>query len=152
MANLVGNRTMQRGLTLLELLTFLAVTSILAVVSLPIYFDHATRELVLDEFEKMGEFKDRVTESYYGNGRLPDSNNEAGMSNPGDYASDSIRRINVSAGGVITLAYNSDVLGDDNLLEFLPTLTNTGIEWICQPAATNGIRERYVPAKCRTLP
>ena len=44
----------QQGLTLLELLTVVAIASILMVVSLPIYFDYATRDKVSEGINLMG--------------------------------------------------------------------------------------------------
>ena len=149
MSNSGRGRT-QGGFTLLELLTVVAVVSILAVVSLPIYFDYATRAQVTEGIAKMGEFKTRVTETYYGEGAFPISNSDAGMSDPEDYATDKITQISIGTGGVITVEYDIAVLGTDNRLDFQPSVNDVGVNWTCLPAATNGIEDRYIPSECRT--
>lgn len=139
----------QRGFTLLELLTVVAVMSILMVVSLPIYFDYATRAKVSEGIGLMGEFKTRVTDTYYANGSLPADNAEAGMGLPEDYATDKITRISIGTGGVITVEYDISSLGTDNLLEFSPSVSSMGIDWTCQSPATSGIQAIFVPSECR---
>ncbi len=142
----------QQGFTLLELLTVVAVISILLVVSLPIYFDYNTRAKVSEGVVLMGEFKTRVTETYYAEGAFPTDNEEAGMGEPADYATDKISRISIGTGGVITVEYDLDTLGTDNRLEFQPTVSDIGVEWSCLPAAAQGVDNRYIPSECRSEP
>lgn len=139
----------QQGFTLLELLTVVAVASILMVVSLPIYFDYATRAKVSEGINLMGEFKTRVTDTYYANGSLPDDNAAAGMALPEDYATDKITRISIGTGGTITVEYDINSLGTDNLLEFSPTVSTVGVEWSCQSPSANGVEANYLPSECR---
>ena len=138
------------GFTLLELLTVVAVVSILLVVSLPIYFDYQTRAKVSEGVSLMGEFKTRVTETYYTVNAFPANNAEAGMDQPVNYATEKIALISISTGGVITVEYDLNSLGTDNRLEFQPSVTDVGVDWRCLPAASNGIENRFLPSECRT--
>lgn len=139
----------QLGFTLLELLTVVAVMSILMVVSLPIYFDYATRARVSEGVNLMGEFKTRVTDAYYANGSLPADNAEAGMGLPEEYATDKITRISIGTGGTITVEYDINSLGTDNLLEFSPSVSSMGVDWICQSPVASGVEANYLPSECR---
>ena len=140
----------QSGFTLLELLTGVAVVSILLVISLPIYFDYSTRAQVSEGISLMGEFKTRVTETYYANGDFPVSNADAGMGNPTDYATDKVTLISISTGGTITVEFDINTLGTDNRLDFQPSVTSLGVEWRCLPSSSNGVRNQYIPSECRT--
>lgn len=140
------------GFTLVELLTVVAVMSILLVVSLPIYFDYSTRAEVSEGISLMGEFKTRVTDTYYSVGDFPATNAEAGMGEPADYATNKITQISISTGGIVTVEYNLNSLGTDNRLSFQPSLVDLGVDWTCLPAASRGIENRYVPSECRVEP
>ena len=138
-----------KGFTLLELLTVVAVISILVVVSLPMYFNYAARAQVVEGVNLMGEFKTRVTDSYYSTGDFPASNAAAGMADPEAYATDRIARIDVGTGGVITVEYDIAILGTDNRLDFAPSLNSIGIDWVCQSSAIRGVDPTFVPSECR---
>jgi len=138
------------GYTLLELLTIIAVVSILAVVSLPIYFDYATRAKVSEGVNMMGAIKTKVAEAYYSGGAYPSSNAQAGMALAGDYATDKISQIYVDEGGVITVEFSIASLGPNNLVSFQPNDTGGGIEWTCRAPAGGGVENRYLPPECRS--
>lgn len=142
--------TYEKGFTLLELLTVVAVISILAVICLPIYFDYATRAQVTEGISLMGEFKTRVTETYYANGSYPATNAQAGMGEPEDYATEKISSISIGEDGVITVEYSLSSLGSNNLLAFEPFDTGNGIDWSCIVPEANGIEDSYVPSECRS--
>ncbi len=138
------------GFTLLELLFVIAIVSILTVISLPFYFDYATRTRVSEGVNTMGALKTRVAEAYYNNGTFPSTNGEAGMGDPGDYSTDHISQIQVSGSGVVTVTFAIASLGGNNRLSFIPTDAGDGsIEWECTSPPGNGVETAYLPPECR---
>jgi type IV pilus assembly protein PilA len=139
----------EAGFTLLELMTVIAVASILMVIALPIYFDYAARTKVSEGVNRLGSITSQIAEAYYTNGSFPADNSEAGLGVPGSYASDYVTGITVTAGGVATAELSVSELGANNLVSFTPSYTGTGIEWECSSPASNGVEDRFLPANCR---
>ena len=76
-----------------------------------------------------------VTEFYMNSGRMPASNAEAGLPEPGSYKGQSLRSLEVSEGGELTLTFDAESGVDGGTIEWLPDLTgieSMGVQWRCQ--------------------
>ena len=151
-------RRQQKGFTLIELMIVVAIVGILAAVAVPAYSDYTTRAKVTEGIAAAGAVKTSVADYYYANGTLPETNNEAGLSAGGDYATDVVQSINVLGGtdtqnGIIQVTFQ-DIFPDSttgNIIAFIPSESGTGVvEWQCS-ASTGGasLASKYAPANCR---
>lgn len=143
------SKNVTRGFTLLELLTVVAVISILAMLTLPIYFEYTVRTKVAEGLYILAELKNAVTETYQSNGAFPTDNSEAGLAEPTEYSTDYVSQVAVGANGVITVTFSLPTLAGANQLSFEPIDTGGGIDWRCRPADSSAIEEKYVPPECR---
>lgn len=142
----------QRGFSIIELMLVVAIVSILAVIAIPVYADYTTRAKVSEGLSFLAEAKTTVTEYYYSNKVIPESNVEAGLPDPSEYNHKHITRLevgNVPVAGSITVAFSMPILGSENQLQLVPTIVNGEIIWTCRPADTNGIATSRVPPNCR---
>lgn len=140
-----------KGFTIIELMAVVAIVSILAVIALAAYSDYAVRAQVSEGLALATEVKTGVTQAYYIENNMPNTNSEAGVADAADYQTDIVNSIGVGASGVITINYNPSLIGARNKLLLIPTPDPNGIlQWSCQPASgADGIKENHVPPACR---
>lgn len=164
-------RTLQKGFTLIELMIVVAIIGILAAVALPAYQDYTVRAKVTEGLTMAGSSKTAVAENAangaaFNSGLVPPS------------ATKNVNSVIVDpATGKITITYNSAIdSGATLILNPLDgstasgvTLTGTttgsnvptagSISWVCastgsinaNTAVSKGtIKDKYVPASCRT--
>ncbi len=82
-------------------------------------------------FSAISAFKVYITEFYMMHGRYPQSNADLKMSPPYEFATDVIRTVSVSEGGVITITYNEKSGIDNGKISFVPLEKNHQIQWKC---------------------
>ncbi len=117
----------QKGYTFIELMAVVAIVSILAVVAIPVYADYTTRAKVSEGLVFIAEAKTTVTEYYYSNKAVPQTNTVAGLPAPDSYDSKHIERLEVGAiptPGTITVSLSIPVLGSDNQLQLISTIVD----------------------------
>ena len=143
----------QGGFTLIELMTVVAIVSILAVIAVPVYLDYVARTKVSEGLAFISEAKTTVTEYYYSNKVVPESNAQAGLPDPDNYNYEHIGRLevgNLPTPGAITVTFSIPTLGSENQLQLVPDIRNGQMFWSCRPADTNGISTTRVPPNCRS--
>lgn len=146
---IICNRDSQQGLTLLELMIVIFVVSILSMVALPAYQDYRVRAEVSKDLGVVNKAKTNVAEFYTLNGRLPNSNSEAGFDNF------SMANFKLFIGampnpGTIIVVYSVQEIPELDgweILNFVPTVVNGRLKWDCTIGGS--MPNRYRPANCR---
>ena len=143
-------KTMQKGFTLIELMIVVAIIAILAAIAIPAYQNYLIRAQVSEGMSLMGAAKTGVGEFYGNYGRMPASNNSAGIPTDTSIKGNYVSQVDVSSGGLITATFsgpkvNSNISGKTLILS--PTTNAGSINWTCSTTST--ISPQYLPATCR---
>jgi len=148
------SKSVQAGLTLIELMTVLAILSILGVISTPLYQGYSLKTKVGTAIPLMAPIQRLATEHFILNNSWPADNNEAGAKAPDTYDDNYLSSISITDSpepGTIVLTYDTSqlkVLGTNNTLVFYPVLNGTStVSWKCNKGT---IADRYRPASCRS--
>ena len=148
------SKTTQAGLTLIELMTVLAIISILGVIGTPLYQGYSLKTKVGTAIPLMAPVQRLATEHFIFNNSWPADNNEAGARAPDTYDDNYLSSISITDSpepGSIVLTYDTSqlkVLGTNNTLVFYPVLNGTSsVSWKCDKGT---IADRYRPATCRS--
>ena len=156
-------KKVQQGFTLIELMIVVAIIGILAAVALPAYQDYTVRARTSEVVLAASSCRTAITEAVQTasatdiSAMLP---NACSITATAMVASGT-----VSANGVITIVGNSTALGGDtsateNSIQLVPYVganalvgTTDGGEvitrWVCGPAGTNPMPEKYLPGSCK---
>ena len=139
----------QSGFTLIELMIVIAILGILMAIAIPAYSDYTIRAKVSEGINLAAGAKMGVSEFRLSEGRLPVTNDEAGLAKT--ITSEFVSKLDL-AGGVITVTYTgiNDVVNASTLI-LTPTMntSNGALTWTCGAAAQT-ILNRYVPSSCRS--
>ncbi|GAB2899533.1 pilin [Microbulbifer echini] len=93
----------------------------------------ALRSANLSQGLHMGTIlKVAVTEFYQFHGRVPESNGEAGLEEPEEYAKGTLTSAELRAGGVIALIYTADTGIDGGEVYLVPRERAFGLGWSCE--------------------
>jgi len=133
----------EQGFTLIELMIVVAIIGILAAIALPAYQDYTKRSHVSGGLSLSSEAKYSVAEFYATNGVLPADNATAGLSPI--ITGEAVKSVLLSAGGIITITYNTKVT-DDATLIITPNTVGGSITWTCN---NGSVDTKYRPASCR---
>ena len=160
----------QKGFTLIELMIVVAIIGILAAVALPAYQDYTIRAKITEGLSLSGAYKTAISETFATKGGLPATacTDTASCEAFGiTYLSNNKNVSSIAAAptGKIKIAYSTAVVpAANNILMIVPqsnaatpadldlsASTNVGaqFQWLCRPAATNGVNAKYVPSSCR---
>jgi len=144
----------RKGFTVIELMAVVAIVSILVVVALAAYSDYVVRDKVAEAMGFAAEARTKVSEYYYNNQEMPQSNFEAGLAAPAEYDKyDYVRRLELSTNdpyGIITITFKlPGTKADNKLLQLIPSTTDGVIYWRCSPPNADGIDANQVPPSCR---
>lgn len=146
--------SVQRGVTLIELMIVVVIVAILVALAIPAYQDYTIRSQAAEGMQMAAAAKTAVEEFYADKGTLPTDNETAGLGT-NTIAGKYVASVAVGSGGVITVTFdaansNANIQGDT--LAFTPaTDANTGsVTWNCGPGTTSGIDMKYLPSSCRS--
>ncbi len=158
-------KQIQKGFTLIELMIVVAIIGILAAVALPAYQDYTTRAKVSEGLVLSGGLKTAIAETYAAKGAgdmscpVGGPCNNIGASPPAVTAN--VTGVSSDTKGMITITYNTAVVGTGNLLTLTPwdTATNAQVDlstaaavpfsWKCAPPAATPVLSKFLPATCR---
>ena len=134
------------GFTLVELMVVVAVISIILLIAIPAYMDYAVRTKVSEGMSIFPGIKNNIGETYSATGRWPTSNQAAGMYIPASYQTSYIDSVTINDSGTVEMVFSIADLGAANTIEFLPTSSGDGVDWIC---VGGSMAARYRPHVCR---
>jgi len=144
--------TEQNGFTLIEVLTVIAIASILSMISMPLYQNYAVRAKISGDFSLIHPLMLRMNEEYAINDKWPLTNAEAGAHAPSHYKGKYLLSAQVSdnpQAGTLKLTYDAvelPVLRGTNILVFYPIQNTSGASWECDQGT---IPAKYRPPNCR---
>jgi len=140
---------MQKGFTLIELMIVVAIIGILAAVALPAYQDYTKRSHVSEGLSLASGAKTSVTEYFSSIGSFPGSNTSAGLATNTSINGNAVTSVTVSAGGLITIAYNDKVATGATLV-LSPSTVAGSVKWKCKGGASTPVDVKFRPSNCRT--
>ena len=151
-------RSTQRGFTLIELMSVLAIVGVLAMFAVPQYRSYLIRTKVVDGLNLAAPAKMAVSESILAKDSVDIDAAKTGYSFTASADIKNVTGISIGASGVITITYGD--IGSDasnKTLNLMPTITNNAITWTCRaasvgtPAQPNAgsLPAQYAPENCR---
>ena len=147
-------KTMQKGFTLIELMIVVAIIAILAAIAIPAYQIYLIRTQVSEGSSLSDAGKTAVAEFFSNTGRLPGSNQSAGVAVAGSISGSYVSAVNIGAPalGKIQATFsgakaNTKISG--LLLVFSPATHAGSVSWTCGTSAGTTVAAQYLPTSCR---
>ncbi|OOG52860.1 prepilin-type N-terminal cleavage/methylation domain-containing protein [Rhodanobacter sp. B05] len=147
-------KKMQKGFTLIELMIVVAIIAILAAIAIPAYQDYLVRAQVSEGATLMDGGKTAVAEFYSNYGRLPGTNQSAGLATAASINGSYVKDVTVTSTGILTAEYASGTPQkannaiDTKVLSLSPITTGGSMKWSCTNALTT-VPTKYLPSSCR---
>lgn len=141
----------QHGFTLIELMIVIAIIGILAAIAIPAYQDYVIRSQVAEGLSLADGAKSGVWDFESNTGRWPPSNTSAGLAKAGSITGNYVSKVDVT-GGVVQVTFGGGKVNkaiSNKILQLSPVTTPGSIPWVCKPAASSTISNRYLPSNCR---
>ena len=147
-------KNMQKGFTLIELMIVVAIIAILAAIAIPAYQDYLVRAQVSEGATLMDGGKTAVAEFYANNGRMPGTNESAGLATDTSITGSYVSQVLVSSTGILQATYSktspqkANTAIDTKVLSLSPITTGGSMKWSCTNALTT-VPTKYLPSSCR---
>jgi prepilin-type N-terminal cleavage/methylation domain len=156
----------QKGFTLIELMIVVAIIGILAAIAIPAYQDYTIRSQVTEGLNLAAEAKTAISEFNSDRGRLPNSNDSAGVATAASITGNYVTSVTVGNSGGIDILFGNKA-NEANLagktISLRPGRNEAGgLVWVCgnatpptdlasDPGATNNTdaANKFMPASCR---
>ena len=138
----------QEGLTLIELLTVVAVIGVLASVALPAYQNYADRSKISEILVFASAAKNNITDYYMSEGIMPANAAIANVNmdvSQSQYIS-AIAYIATTTTATVTFTLANMIAAGDVAL--VGSGAGTGVNWQCNTPATT-VDSKYLPTTCR---
>jgi len=94
------------------------------------------RALIVEDFAKAtGSMKVAVAEYYMSMGKLPSSNKQAGLAEPGDFRGRTLKSATIRTDGSIELVFDANSGVDGGRIRLIPDLAHAnamGVQWRCE--------------------
>lgn len=125
----------QKGFTLIELMTVIAIIGILAAIAIPNFLSYRNKAR-LSEADSLFDYAKKNIVSFYDHtGKLPANNQEAGLPDPENIKGKYVESLKVDHGAVfVKLNKNAVIEDQSSVLKFFPAITkvdSTGtLYWI----------------------
>lgn len=149
----MGQRQIQRGFTLIELMIVVAIISILAAVALPLYQDYTIRAQLSEGIGLAGGAKTALAEYYQNRGSFPSgptANASAGLANAASITGSYVTAVDVgaTAGQIqITFGHRAHARINGGVMALSAVTAAGSVQWICK--SVSGIPSKYFPTNCR---
>ncbi len=139
-------RPLQRGFSLIELMTCIIIIALLSSFAVPLYKNHVNRARLLEGITLIEPIKALIQDRGLSLGfdKIKD-NASVGIGSPESFASESIETINVLDGGKIEVSYHHP----EGKLLFTPQEFSGLMKWVCE-SETEFLNE-ILPPSCKAL-
>lgn len=142
-------KTSTSGFTLIELMIVVAIIAILAAIAIPAYQDYTIRAQVSEGINLSTGAKTAIWDFFADNGRLPKSNESAGLVGSTSIVGNFVSSVEITNDGAIRVSYatekaNSHVRASNLVVS--PITTQGSIVWVCRGDTMDS---RYLPTVCR---
>jgi type IV pilus assembly protein PilA len=149
-------KSMQKGFTLIELMIVVAIIAILAAIAIPAYQDYLIRSQVSEGASLADAAETAVAEFYSNTGRLPGSNQSAGLAAAASIKGKYVSQVDAT-GGIVRATFENgggfvaNAAINGQILAFSPVTGNSSgsIAWHCGSVALTTVTQKYLPASCR---
>lgn len=136
------------GFTLIELMIVVTIIALLAAIAIPAYQDYAIRAQVSEGINLSTGAKTAVWDYFADKGRLPHSNESAGLASATSIGGKYVSGVSV-VDGAINISFNTQAANTgvrDSNLTLSPVTKAGSIAWTCKGSPMDN---RYLPSSCR---
>jgi len=135
------------GFTLIELMIVVAIIAILAAIAIPAYQDYLIRSQTAEGITLMDGTRTQLWEFVSNKGRMPPSNQSAGLPKPASIVGKYVKSVDITGGiAKATFGNSANIKLQGKDLDLSPITTGGSIKWRCKSPAIN---PRYLTASCR---